>query len=317
MSLNLHLVRLFTAVADAGGVAAAARARRISQPAISRAIRELERQLGVDLFERSTRRVRLTTEGAEIYRHAKEVFSAERAIEDAVAELKGVRRGTLRIGASTTIATYVLPELIAEFARQYPEIELRLSAVHTRILVEMLRRYELDVALAEAPVNDDAITVTPWRVDEMVVIAGRGHRLAKRKSIAPSELSDELFLLREPESGTRSIVVAALENARIRVRRSLSIDGTEVIKQVVAEGLGIAMVSRFAIADQLAVGKLVELQVKGLRVRRPFNRLALRSRRPSAAASAFYALIEKQIGAERKDDREGTPRGRVRDRKTS
>jgi DNA-binding transcriptional LysR family regulator len=294
MSLNLHLLRLFTAVADAGGVAAAARAQRISQPAISRAVRELERQLGIELFERSTRRIRLTAEGTQVYRQAKEVFAAERAIEDAVLELKGVRRGSLHIGASTTIATYVLPQLIAAFARRYPEIELRLSAVHTRILVEMIRRYELDIALAEAPVDDVNIAVTPWRVDEMVVIAGKSHHFAKRKTVAPTELGDELFLLREPESGTRAIVIAALERARVPVHRTLSIDGTEVIKQVVAEGLGIAVVSRFSIADQLATGRLVVLNVDGLRVERPFNRLALRARRPSTAASAFYDLISDQ-----------------------
>ncbi len=300
MSLNLHLLRLFTAVADTGGVAAAARAQRISQPAISRAVRELERQLGIELFERSSRRIRLTPEGTLVYRQAKEVFAAERAIEDSVSELKGVRRGSLHIGASTTIATYVLPQLIADFARRNPEIELRLSAVHTRILVEMLRRYELDIALAEAPVDDASISVSPWRIDEMAVIAGKSHRFARRRSIAPAELEDELFLLREPESGTRSIVLAALERAHVPMRRSLSIDGTEVIKQVVAEGLGIAVVSRFAIADQLATGRLVVLNVDGLRVQRPFNRLALHSRRPSTAANAFYELISQPATTSRR-----------------
>jgi DNA-binding transcriptional LysR family regulator len=292
MSMNLHLLRLFTAVADHDGVATAARALRLSQPAISRAIRELERQLGVSLFERSTRRVRLTPEGAEIYRQARGVFAAERAVEESVAALKGLKQGTLHIGASTTIATYVLPGFIGAFARSHPQVEIRLSAVHTRVIVDLLRRYELDVALAEAPVTDPDVAVTPWRVDEMVVIAAAGHHLAKRRKIAPSELSDELFLLREPESGTRSIVLSALAGAHVTVRRSMSIDGTEVIKQAVAEGLGIAVVSRSAIADQLATGRLAVLHVDGLRVQRPFNHLALRDRRPSSVARAFDQLIQ-------------------------
>ena len=291
MSLNLHLLRLFTAVADHGGVAVAARALRMSQPAVSRGVRELERQLGVALLERSTRPLRLTSEGAEIHRRAKEIFASARAIEESVADLKGVRRGTLHIGASTTIATYVLPRLISGFARAHPDVEIRLSAVHTRVLVDMIRRYELDLALAEAPIHDADITVTPWRVDEMVVIAARSHRLAKRRVVHPAELSDELFLLREPESGTRAIVVAALDRARVTMRRSMSIDGTEVIKQVVAEGLGIGIVSKFAIADQLANKRLVILNVEGLHVQRPFNHLALPTRRPSAVAAAFYGLI--------------------------
>jgi DNA-binding transcriptional LysR family regulator len=293
MSLNLHLLRLFTAVVDHGGVVSAARALRLSQPAVSRAVRELERQLGLSLFERTSRRGRLTPDGAEVYAHAKAVFAAERGVEDAVQELKGIRRGRLHIGASTTIATYVLPAIIAEFSRRNPEVELRLSAVHTRVIVDMLRRYELDIALAEAPVIDRAIEVTHWQTDEMKMIAGAGHRLARRRVVAPADLEGELFLLREPESGTRGIVIRALDQAGIIVHRAMSIDGTEVIKQVVAEGLGLAVVSRSAITDQLDRKRLVILNVPALSVTRPFNRLALPQRRPSTVAAAFLGLLEE------------------------
>src|SRR5581483_1630713 len=158
--------------------------------------------------------------------------------------------------------------------------------------VDLLKSYELDVALAEAPVDDLRIDVAPWRVDEMVVIASREHRLAKLRHVRTADLDGEMFVLREPESGTRSIVLAALDAAGIHVARSMSIDGTEVIKQIVAEGLGIAVVSRFAIADQLATGRLVEIAVEGLRVERPFNLLSLPGRRPSRAAEAFQELLE-------------------------
>jgi DNA-binding transcriptional LysR family regulator len=293
MSINLHLLRLFTAVVDHEGVVNASRALRLSQPAVSRAVRELERQLGVTLFERTSRRVKLTADGAIVYSHAKGVFAAERSVDEAVQALKGLSRGVLRIGASTTIATYVLPALIAEFSRLHPGIDLQLSAVHTRVIIGMLRRYELDVALAEAPVRDPAIEITPWRTDQMVMIAGADHRLAGRKLVTNADLEDELLLLREPESGTRDIVVRALDAAGISVRRTMSIDGTEVIKQVVAEGLGIAVVSRFAIADQLACGRLVELDVPTLDVRRPFNRVSLSRRPPSIVATAFIELLDR------------------------
>lgn len=294
MSLNLHLLRLFTAVVDNDGVVSAARALNLSQPAVSRAVRELERQLGLTLLERTSRRVRLTSDGAEIYAHARGVFAAERGVNDAIQELKGLTRGVLHIGGSTTIATYVLPRIIAEFSRLHPRVELRLSAVHTRVVVEMLRRYELDVALAEAPVDDDGIDVRPWRMDEMVMIAGARHRLASARTVQRSDLVDELFLLREPESGTRGIVMRALAAAGLEPRRTMSIDGTEVIKQVVAEGLGLAVVSRAAVSDQLAAGRLVELTVPGLEIRRPFNRLELQRRRPTAAARAFLALLARR-----------------------
>jgi len=294
--MNLHLLRIFVAVVDEGGVAQAAKALYKSQPGISRAVRHLEAQLGVPLFEKAGRRLRLTTEGTEIYLQAQNISATERAVEDTLAGLKGLRQGVLRIGASTTIATYVLPKYIGAFARLHPNVELRLGAAHTRVLVERLANYELDVALAEAPVDDPSIRVIPWRIDEMVVIAAPGHRLAGRRAIPPGQLDAELFVLREPESGSRTIVLGALRNAGVNVSRIMSIDGTEVIRRVVAEGLGVAVVSRFAVADQLNAGTLTTLDVAGLRIARPFNRLELHRRRPSVPAQTFLALIDKPAG---------------------
>lgn len=290
--MNLHLLRLFSAVVENEGVVAAARSLRLSQPAVSRAVRELEAQMGIPLLERTTRRVRLTPEGREIYQQARAVYLAERAVEDTAARLKGLRQGSLHVGASTTIATYVLPPIISAFAKVHPEVDLRLSAVHTRILVERLKEHELDVALAEAPVDHRGIIVTPWRVDHMVVIAAPDHPMAGQ-TLEPKSLAQEMFILREPESGTRAIVVAALRRAGIEPRHVLSIDDTEVIKQVVAEGLGIAVVSQYAVAEQLASRRLVALNVDGLTIQRPFNRLALDRRSPSTAARAFLTLLER------------------------
>ena len=290
--MNLHLLRLFSAVVENEGVVAAARSLRLSQPAVSRAVRELEMQMGIPLLERTTRRVRLTPEGREIYEQARAVYLAERAVEDTAARLKGLRQGSLHVGASTTIATYVLPPIISAFAKLHPEIDLRLSAVHTRILVERLKEHALDVALAEAPVEDRGVIVTPWRVDHMVVIAAPDHPMAGH-TVQPKSLAEQMFILREPESGTRAIVVAALRRAGIEPKHVLSIDDTEVIKQVVAEGLGIGVVSQYAVAEQLASKRLVALTVDGLTIERPFNRLALDRRSPSTAARAFWALLER------------------------
>ncbi len=305
--MNLHLLRLFSAVVENEGVVAAARSLRLSQPAVSRAVRELETQMGIPLLERTSRRVRLTPEGREIYQQARAVYLAERAVEDTAARLKGLRQGTLHVAASTTIATYVLPPIISAFARQHPEVDLRLSAVHTRIIVDRLKEHDLDVALAEAPVEDREVVVTPWRIDRMVVIAAPDHRLAGR-TLEPTSLGEEVFILREPESGTRAIVLGALRAAGIEPRRVMSIDDTEVIKQVVAEGLGIGVVSRYAVAEQLASKRLVPLHVEGLAIERPFNRLDLAHRSPSTAARAFLALLER---SDRRKHKGGRPPARV------
>jgi DNA-binding transcriptional LysR family regulator len=296
--MNLHHLRVFAAVAEHGGIGAAAKALNISQPAVSHAIHEFELQVGLPLLERTGRGVRLTAEGAEIYAHARGVYAAERSVEEAIASLKGVEQGSLHLGASTTIASYVLPEIISRFTRAHPGIDVQLSAVHTRRIVELLTHYELDVAVAEAPVSDPRIRVTPWRIDEMVVICAPAHRLVGRGPVDPSVLEREMLILREPESGTRKIVVDGLARVGVTIRRSISVDSTEVIKQLAAEGLGIAVVSRVAVRDQLNGGRLVMLDVDGLRITRPFNRLSMKGRRPSSAARVFLTFLSRAATAE-------------------
>ena len=298
MALNLHHLRVFAVVGKLGGIGVAARAIGVSQPAVSRSIRELEAELGLRIIERGTTGIVLTAAGRELYEHAQAVIAAERAAEEAMLAVRGLSRGTLHVGASTTIATYLLPPLIGAFTRAHPGIELRLSAVHTRILVPLVRHHQVDVALAEAPVTDPRIVVRRWITDEMVVIASPAHPLAKRardgQPIVPSALDEELLILREPESGTRDLVLRALSAANIAPARTMAVDGTEVIKQLVAEGVGIAVVSRDAVADQVSLGRLVTLRVEGLTIVRPFNRLMLLRKRPSAAARAFLEMLAEE-----------------------
>ena len=298
MPLNLHHLRVFAVVGRLGGIGIAARELGVSQPAVSRSIRELEAELGVKILERGNDGAVPTAAGRELYEHAQAVVAAERAAEEAMSAVRGLERGTLHVGASTTIATYVLPPVIGAFTRGHPGIELRLSAVHTRVLVPLVRHHQVDVALAEAPVADPRIVVKRWITDEMVVIASPKHPLARRahsgQSIMPSALDEEVLILREPESGTRELVLRGLSAVGIAPARTMSVDGTEVIKQLVAEGLGIAVVSRDTVTDLIALGRLVRLHVNGLTIVRPFNRLTLLHRRPSSAARAFLKLLAEE-----------------------
>lgn len=298
MSLNLHHLRTFAAVVRADGFGAAARALGVSQPAVSRAVRDLEREVGEPLLERGARGVRPTALGRALFDHAQAVATAERGAEEVIASARGLERGALHVGASTTIATYLLPPLIGAFARAHPGVDLRLSAVHTRALLPLVRRYEVDLALAEAPVEDPLVAVTRWITDAMVCIAAPAHPLARRVAaggaLPPDALGDALLLLREPESGTRDLVLRGLTAAGVIPTRTMAVDGTEVIKQLVAEGLGVAVVSRDAVRDQLAVGRLVEVPVAGLPIERPFNRLAVHGREPSGTARAFLRLLHAE-----------------------
>jgi DNA-binding transcriptional LysR family regulator len=293
MPMNLHLLRLFTAVARHRSFSRAAETLHVSQPAVSKGVRDFEAQIGTRLLERGGQGgVTLTEAGSLLMRHATALFAAERAAEEELAALRGFHRGSLSVGASSTVAIYQLPSFLGEYHKRYPGIELRLASGNTRTIVELLSARELDIALVEGPVEDPGIEVLPWREEEMVLIVAAGHRLARARSpIATEEVADEIFLIREPGSGTREVVLAALDEHRIVPRSILEVGSTEAIKQAVAGGLGTAIVSAAAAADQIALGKLRILKPPNFAVRRMLSRLSLPARQPSVPAAAFDALL--------------------------
>lgn len=293
--MNLHLFRLFAAVAKAGSFSRAADALYLSQPSVSKGVRDFEAQVGSRLLERrGPGGVTLTEAGSLLMRHATALFAAERAAEEELAALRGLHRGTLAVGASTTVATYHLPAILGAFHQRHPEIELRLTSANTREIADLLSARELDIALVEGPVEDPGIEVRPWRQEEMVLIAAPAHRLARASDPVPTAaIAEEIVIVREPGSGTRDVALAALEAHRIVPRSVLEVGSTEAIKQIVAGGLGIAIVSAAAAADQIALGKLTVLRARDFAVSRTLTRLSLPARQPSAPAAAFDMLLDR------------------------
>ncbi len=292
--MKLHLLRIFTVVAQQMSFSRAADALYISQPAVSKAVKELEKQLGVALFERGAGKLMLTEAGALLAERGRTILSIEQSAEEDLQALRGLRQGTLRIGSSTTIATYVLPPVIATFLNSHPAVDLRLTIQNTKTILSLLLEYQLDVALVEGPVTDQRIECEAWRPDELVLIAAPGHPLVRTAAAARlpiGSLADQLFLIREPGSGTREVGEAALVAQGVRLKHTVELGSTEAIKETVAAGLGLAIVSRAAIIDQLRVGRLVVLRVHDLDIRRTFTRVRLVGRTPSPAARAFCDLL--------------------------
>jgi DNA-binding transcriptional LysR family regulator len=295
MALNLHALRVFVGVVDAGGFSRAAARLHVSQPAVSRAVIGLERETGVALLDRGARSVRLTDAGAALYDRAVELFAVERSAEEDLRARLALDRGVLHLGASTTIATYLLPPVLGAFRARHPGIRLHVTSANTRAVARALLRRRLDIALVEGPVDDARLVVTPWREDELILIAPPDHPLAQRRRVVPSAaLVDAPFIARERGSGTRAVTEEALAGAGMRARPILTLDSTEAIKQAVAAGLGIAIISRAAASDQLALGRVRELRMAGLTIVRRLTRLHLVGRRPGAPAAAFNALLESR-----------------------
>lgn len=261
----------------------------MSQSAVSRAVQELERQLGTVLLERRSRGVAPTVAGTILGDHARRIFMHERLAIEALNELRGLQRGRLAIGASSTIGIYLLPPLLGHYHRRYPGIELFLDIGNTQQVMEHLLAYRIDVAYVEGPVApDEHLDIMPWRSDELVVIASPDHPLARRVTISCTDLQDAPFVFREPGSGTREVMEQDLASRGITVRPVMELGSTEAIKQAVSAGLGLSMVSRVTIQSELIAGRLRVLNIPDLTVQRQLSRVRLNDRPLSQALEAWF-----------------------------
>ncbi len=294
MSINLHHLRLFAAVVDHGGFTKAAAELDLSQPAISKSLAELERQLHVRLMDRQGRSATLTDAGRVLYDRAREIFGVEQLAERELREVRGLRRGRLRVAATATIATYVLPPLLARFRRRRSNVSISVRCQDPRTVARLLVESRVDVALSEDSAPPEDVETQRWIDDDIVVIAAPDHALVGRDRIDAIEIVEWPFLV-DWTSPTRRMVERVLAARGVVLRRTTRMPGAEAVKQSVAAGLGLAVVSKIAATDQLALGRVVILPVADLVIRRPLLRLKLRGRARgiSPAGREFESLLDE------------------------
>lgn len=290
--MNLHLLRTFASVAEHRSFSRAGEAIHVSQPAVSRAVRELEGQLEIALLERRGGQVHLTEAGAELYEHARAIFALEMSAMADLRGRQGLARGSLTVGASRTIGTYFLPPVIAEFLRRYPAIDVRIISENTELIQRRLLAYELDVAFIEGSVDDHRVEQTFWYEDELVILAHAHHPLLHAKALKPSDVDAERWVVREKGSGTRTVTLDLLEKAGVDVGRTLEVGGNGALVQSVAAGLGLAMVSSAAAREHLSVGKVKVLEFP-VCFKRPMHRVCLRTKPASPAAQALMSVADE------------------------
>lgn len=287
--MNLHLLRIFVEVIESGGFSAAARRLGISQPAVSKAVRTLEAELDTVLLERQGRRLRATDPGNTLYRYGQAIFKLELEATQAIHAFYGLDRGTLVIGASTTIATYWLPAQLMAFRDLHPGLTLQLVSANTRQIVEALLDGDLDVALVEGAVNDERVQAVPWFEEEMVVIGHDGDT-----SDWQGPLSQQLWIVRERGSGSRDATDTLLKRLGEERPQTLEVGSNEAVVQAVAAGHGYGFVPRICANDQLTLGRVHAIDVGLGPIRRQLYRLRLPERPTSQAAVAFEARIARR-----------------------
>ncbi len=297
--MNLHHLKVFHAVAHTENFSHAADRLFISQPAVSVQVRRLEEALGLPLVEVYGRRVHLTEAGTRLMEFADQILRLEADAEEAMAEYLDPSRGRIRVGASTTPGTYLLPGVVAGFQRQNPGVQVALELANTRSIEAKLLANELDLGIVGEDLSGDAgLVLEPWLVDRMLLIAPPGHELASGP-VPPERLRGERFVLREPGSSTREFFTAQAETLGLEISQGLQLANTEAVREAVAAGLGLAVVSELAVLTDLQVGRLVALNVTGLRLERRFHLAWHRSKRLSRTGAAFLRFVQEYRPAER------------------
>lgn len=292
MALNLHQLRLFAAIVDEGSFTKAASALGLTQPAISRAVNDLESRLNLSLLDRSNRSVTVTEAGRLLYGRAKELFGVERTLERELRELRGGKRGALRVAASPMASTYVLPPILGRFQRRHPGVKLVLRHASAYSAVKLLLNCRVDVAIVDEITSSPDIETIAWRDDDLVVIASPDHPAAGHPTTA-ADLVAHTLVTGGNHSKPRIVLDRALAKHGVRFERLMRVRGTEGMKQAVAAGLGIAVVSRAAIEDQVVAGRLVVVLVTDLQMRCTLSILQRRGRAMPAAARELRVLLDE------------------------
>ncbi|ROU02311.1 LysR family transcriptional regulator [Marinobacter sp. R17] len=296
--MNLHLLRIFFNVAREGSFSRAAEALHISQPAVSKGVRELEHQLDVALVERAQRqsgaksRVMLTPIGEVLFEHARGIFALEKAAIDDIHARVGLRKGALVVGASTTIAGYWLGPYLALFADAWPDIAIEVRAGNTESVSRWLIDCEVDVALVEGAVADERLESRHWEDDALVIIGPPDWEQSLPGSSLDA-LNGERWVLREPGSGTREVTRQMMADLKIAPASLMEAGSNEAIARSVACGAGLAIVPRVVAADLLELGRVTLIEPPAMpALSRPLYQLFHRDRRLSPAAGRFVDFLE-------------------------
>ncbi|WP_368655359.1 LysR family transcriptional regulator [Castellaniella ginsengisoli] len=291
LGLSIRQIEVFVAVATAGGVRQAADRLHLTQPAVSMALGELERQLGAPLFDRERGRLRLNAQGAEQLPLAREILERLGDMQRRHPDACGTLEGELRIGASNTVGNYLVGELLGPIAARHPLVALRLTVDNTRDITRLLLDHAVDIACVEGPVHHAQLETLPWRNDALVVCAAPAHPLARRARLQPRDFADARWILRERGSATRSLTEQAM-SAPPPGRILLELGQIEAIKQAVIAGLGIACLPYAATLDAVATGRLRVLRTPFLRLDRRLSIVLHRSRYRGALIEAFLQSLE-------------------------
>src|SRR6202171_4218980 len=290
--ITLHQLRIFKTVVDLKGVTRAAEALSLSQSAVTHQVQALAKAMGHPLLQPGRRAFELTPVGTVLYERAGRILALVRETSEALNDIAGVRSGSVRIAGDTTVGIYVLPDALASFNALHPEIELSLEVVNRKRVRELLLAGDADLGVAGRLWDDDLLEAEPFMANELACFSSPAHPLVGREPLEPRDLLDGPLLLREPGSGTRESAEEILRAQGVDPQPAMQMASNGALKRAVAKGLGVTVLSSYAVRLELELGLLHQLQVRGFPVRRMWHVIWARERILSPATQAFRRYLQ-------------------------
>jgi DNA-binding transcriptional LysR family regulator len=266
-------LQVFQTVARLLSFTKAAEELHMTQPAVTFQVRQLEEQFNTRLFDRTHNRISLTEAGKRVHECAERIFELYAEMDNSVRELTGDISGVLILGASTTIAEYMLPALLGDFKAKYPDITIRLKVANTDGIVSQVESNAIDLGVVEAPVNNKNLVVEECRTDHLVLIVPPAHELAKEDVVPIRRVAEYPFICREEGSGTREVMIESMQHAGVSpadLNIAMELGSLEAIKGAVEAGMGVSILSNATIQKELKLGSLVAVQLEPP-IDRPFS----------------------------------------------
>ncbi len=272
---------------------AAAKELFITQPAVTAQMKAFEEYCNLKLFKKKGRNLFLTDEGHALFGYAEKIFKYEKEIENAIEDMRKLKRGVLSLGTTKAYARYFMPLMLSTFHENYPKIKIQLNEGSSLDMTYTLLDFKIEVAVVAKTAELPEVDFLPFSKEEMVVIVARGHQLAKKKAVSFKELAQEPFIMKESGSGTRKLVEQAFEKVDCVPNILMETSNTEFIKQLVQRGDGISIVVKEAVALELREKKLVQVPLKSSKIYLDVSIAYLKNQPLSPPAMAFVDTLKK------------------------
>jgi DNA-binding transcriptional LysR family regulator len=287
---TLHQLKVFEAVARHSSFTRAAEELFLTQPTVSMQVKQLAKAVGLPLFEQVGKRLYLTEAGKQLYTTCREIFERISQFEISIADLKGLKQGTLRLAVVTT-AKYVIPRLLGPFCQRYPGIDVSLTVTNHEGIIDGIAENRDDLYILSQPPDEMDVAIHPFLENPLVVLASRSHPLANEQNISLKRLAEEPFIMREPGSGTRQEVQRLFDEAGLELKVKLDLGSNEAIKQAIAGGLGISVLSVHTLALEGTDSPLTVLDAENFPIQRHWYIIYPNGKQLSIIAKTFFDYL--------------------------